>query len=174
MSAPEEWREVPDCPGYEVSSIGRARHNGRLLTVKMRPGHVSPYPQLTMKRADGTVWQPNLHSAMLRAFVGPRPSTNHVAGHLDGNPANNTIGNLAWITYRENAAHRRVHGTAGRRLTEEQAFEIRRRAAAGERQGRLAVEFGVGPYLVNHIVHNRVWRETSLTAAARTPSTTPT
>ncbi len=50
------------------------------------------------------------HRLMAHAFLGPRPSEAHEVRHLDGNPRNNRVSNLAWGTRQENADDRRDHG----------------------------------------------------------------
>lgn len=52
-----------------------------------------------------------VHRLVLLAFVGPARSKSHVCRHLDGNPANNTLSNLAWGTQQQNWDDRRRHGT---------------------------------------------------------------
>ena len=52
-----------------------------------------------------------VHRLVCMAFHG-RPKGNLQVRHLDGNPSNNRPENLAWGTYEENWADRRVHGRA--------------------------------------------------------------
>jgi hypothetical protein len=47
---------------------------------------------------------------VLEAFTGPRPEPAYHARHLDGNPQNNALANLAWGTRQENWEDRRSHG----------------------------------------------------------------
>jgi|SRR5690554_3550495 len=50
-----------------------------------------------------------------------------------------------------------VRGGTYRKLTIEQAREIKRRLAAGAVAARLAEEFGVSNQMVSHIKHGRQW-----------------
>lgn len=52
-----------------------------------------------------------VHRLVLEAFVGPCPEGQQCR-HLDGNPLNNQLSNLAWGTPRENHADSVRHGTA--------------------------------------------------------------
>jgi hypothetical protein len=83
---PERWRAVPDAPGYMVSDLGR----------------------VTGPR--GWVLKAKTSMAVLEAFVGPRPPGLECR-HLDGNPANSVLANLAWGTHSENMQDRVRHGT---------------------------------------------------------------
>jgi hypothetical protein len=52
-----------------------------------------------------------VHRLVLEAFVGPCPRGCECR-HIDGNPANNRIGNLAWGSRHQNQADSVRHGTA--------------------------------------------------------------
>jgi hypothetical protein len=61
----------------------------------------------------------------------PNPENKCCVNHIDGNPSNNNISNLEWVTYLENAEHARKNNLWGknvidkRKLTNEIAEEIR-------------------------------------------------
>jgi hypothetical protein len=52
-----------------------------------------------------------VHQLVLGAFVGQRPSLDHVGRHLDGDRLRNVPANLAWGTPAENIADSIRHGT---------------------------------------------------------------
>lgn len=101
-----------------------------------------------------------VHSLVLEAFVGPAPG-GHECRHLDGNPANNRLDNLACGTRAENTADRVLHGVASRgerhgnaRLTEADVLVIR----ASPRTGRvIAQEYGVTESHVSMIRSGKHW-----------------
>lgn len=102
------WRAVPGWEGlYEVSIDGAIRclrGAGRV----MRPFVTEKgYRRVYLYRGP-SVQRVRVHTAVLHAFVGPRP-TGMVTRHLDGNPANNHLSNLAWGTRAENEADKRRH-----------------------------------------------------------------
>lgn len=106
----EEWRTVKVATDYEVSNLGRVRsHKGREPRV-LRPcvnGH--GYHNQTLWVAGQPVFT-TAHVLVMEAFVGPRPDGMQVR-HLDGNPANNALSNLAYGTPAENMQDKRRHGT---------------------------------------------------------------
>jgi hypothetical protein len=51
-----------------------------------------------------------VHQLVLRAFVGP-PEPGHIGRHLDGDPTNNALINLAWGTHSDNTKDSLGHGT---------------------------------------------------------------
>jgi len=59
---------------------------------------------------NGEVKTHRVHKLVAQAFLGKRPKGMQIA-HLDGNPANNKISNLKFVTPRENESHKLLHGT---------------------------------------------------------------
>lgn len=145
MNPIEEWKPVVGFEGkYEVSDLGRVRSLNRDIyqprfpggkphrqTRKgqiLRPGRMPQgHQSVVLTRKGGSFC---VHALVLAAFVGPRPSGMDVR-HLDGNPANNTLGNLAYGTRSENCADAVRHG---RRL---HAYDtLKRKWARIDYQGR--------------------------------------
>lgn len=132
-----EFRPVKGFDRYAVSSDGQVwsrvgrRKNGRRnkwnLWRPVKPwmhksGHL--YIRLEWKNSQ-------VHRLVLEAF-GREPSDGEECRHLDGNPSNNAIENLAWGTRSENIADKVVHGTHNRgerhpsaRLTNAEARLVR-------------------------------------------------
>ena len=117
----EEWREVLGSGGwYEVSNRGRVRCwkslgvNPRRLTdprVHRLGRDVNGYPRVDIRYPSPVgLKQRKVHQLVLEAFVGARPS-GMVVRHLDGDPANNHLSNLAYGTYAENSQDQKRHGT---------------------------------------------------------------
>jgi hypothetical protein len=100
------WRTVPGHPKYEVSERGEIRsHKGSL------PRYVNPVVnhegRMVIDIGRKKVF---VHSLVLKAFIGPRPD-GMVIRHLDGNPANNRLDNLAYGSQSENLFDAVRHGT---------------------------------------------------------------
>lgn len=153
----EEWRPVEECPAYEVSSMGRVRHKGRVL--KPWP-HKSRHLYVSVFR----VGHRQVHRLVLKAFVGEPPSERHEACHRDGEPTNNALTNLYWGTRAENiedaaTKHQRY---AKSKLTFEQADGLRRayNGRRGEKR-RLARMFGLSESMVGRILNERTYRRAS-------------
>lgn len=112
----EQWRWVPGYEGrYEASDQGRVRSYQpwrgtpvpRLLTpVVQRFG----YHKLAMSGPGPYGDRPTLaHRVVMDTFVGPRPD-GLVTRHLDGNPSNNSLSNLAYGSMQENSDDTKQHG----------------------------------------------------------------
>lgn len=121
----ETWRPVVDYEGYyEVSSFGRMRSVTRTHTVMSRWGHTIQrtrvgrmmptwedplgYAQARVCK-NGRSKTMRLSRVILAAFVRP-PRLGEEAGHLDDNPRNNKVRNLAWLTRQENEDHKTQRG----------------------------------------------------------------
>lgn len=153
------WLGVPGFEShYEVSSAGEIRsiHSGRVRRLFVRKnGYRAIY--LTAGAQSKCVL---LHSVVLSAFVGPRP-VGRVCRHLDGNPANNTVSNLAWGTPAENSNDCRMHGRtpAGERnpkakLTATKVRAIRQSSADAS---DLAALYGVTREAINNVRKGITW-----------------
>lgn len=102
-------------PGYEVSDSGRVRSlkawrgqtNPRILATALNRG---AYPQLQLVAADGSVHTHRVHVLVAEAFIGPRPY-GEVLRHLNGDPVDNRLSNLAYGTAADNARDSVRHGT---------------------------------------------------------------
>lgn len=139
-----EWRPIPDFP-YEVSNQGRVRRTeagtntwqGRVL--KGSPDRYGYIVVALCHRGKVRRWR--VHRLVCIAFHGT--SDLPEVRHLDGDPSNNNVSNLAWGTPLQNAADRIRHGRSGRgkpqpsrkrhlqaTLTEDQARQLRAVCAA--------------------------------------------
>ena len=102
-----------------------------------------------------------VHQLVAIAFLGDPPTAKHEPNHKNRNRADNSVGNLEWVTRSENLAHswanpmRDRTGNVGpkngsAKLTEAEAISIRRRFAGGERPAAIARDFP-------HIDYTNVW-----------------
>ncbi len=111
----EEWANIPRYFGlYEASDRGRIKNTktGRVLVG---------VPCSVGRRYRGvTLFHPDLatghrfeyvHRLVLEAHVGRCPSGKECA-HVDADPANNHVENLAWISHKANMVLRDIDGNS--------------------------------------------------------------
>ena len=162
MMQEEDWRPMDGFPGYSVSSLGRVRNDQTGVVRKL--GSRAGYPCVTLRHADGDEQVVNIHHAVARAFLGPRPCGLYVC-HRDGKKSNNTLDNLRYATPTENVADREIHGNTAKgernglaRLTATAVRDMRARHAGGETIYSLAAVFGVAETTASDAIHRRTWR----------------
>lgn len=161
--APEKWRLVPSLEPYEVSDFGRVRRAGRLLLGFFDS---DGYHRISTSIA-GARRQVSVHTMVLFAFVGPRPTPEHQCAHWDGDRIHNRLGNLRWALppeqYEDRIRHRTDNGGPRNywaKLTQEQANEIRQVYTPGHpAHGMMALSrrFGVTRGAISGIVHKGGW-----------------
>lgn len=165
------FREIRGFTGYWVGSngslwsyrdnSGRAKSRLRLLTPSpMRGGHLKK----SLTDDSGIRRHLYIHRLVLEAFVGPCP-TGKECRHLDGNPANNDVRNLAWgtkaenindrdIVHRTTARGERCHGT---HLGTKDIEDIYNRCESGEYVKDIAASYGIDPSSCAKILKGVYW-----------------
>lgn len=109
----EEWRPVIGYEGlYEVSDAGRVRSTRRAGSAgglrKLHKAKAGGYWIVGLGRA-GRQETRHVHALVMEAFVGPRPPGMEVR-HVDGDPLNANLSNLAYGTSSENKRDLLRHG----------------------------------------------------------------
>jgi hypothetical protein len=110
----EQWRPVVGYEGlYEVSDQGRVRTTRRKGSAgglrKLHTNKATGYVALGLCR-EGQMATKTVHNLVMEAFIGPCPEGQEIR-HLDGNPANPQLDNLAYGTSYENKLDTIRHGT---------------------------------------------------------------
>lgn len=171
----EDWRPIAGFPGYQVSNLGRVqsfRKNGLFGTVlKQTRGNRNMRALVTLY-LDAKPNYRLVARLVCAAFHGEPPTPQHQAAHIDGNIFDDTSGNLAWKTPKQNCEDRNAHGRTQRGethyaaiLTETQVKDIRKdyaeRKAAGRVYGSvrdLSTAHAVSIGTIEDIIYSRNWR----------------
>lgn len=162
----QEWRPVEGFDAYAVSDEGRvariARGRG---TYPGRPvgsagGSDGRYVRVTLWR--GSIqYDRYVHRLVAAAFLGTCPDA-HEVNHKDGNPANNAVDNLEYVTSRENKEHAvrlrlvpsgLMHWNG--RFKPEDIHAMRTLVAASFSQHYVAKLFGCAQTYVGKVAHNQ-------------------
>jgi hypothetical protein len=169
-----EYRPIPGHPGYYATSDGRifstcipgSRHRKQAPLSKARVMQ-GRYDRLGYHRVAlshrGKYKYHFVHRLVLLAFCGPCPA-NHECRHLDGDPSNNAIDNLAWGTPSENTADTWRHGRTpwgtrawNAKLTDETVRAIRA-AYGSDTEANLARRFGIAQSTLHGVATRKRWR----------------
>ncbi len=166
----EQWADVSDFPGYQVSDLGRCRSSksrglkdGEWKILKPYISSRTGYPLICLLK-NGRQYRFLMHRLILKAFVGEPPTPDHQACHFDGSKTNNSVANLRWDTRKANAADTRRHGRVAfgernplAKLTGESVREIRRLFCCGVTPRAIAKMFGIHKTSVFSIVKRMTW-----------------
>lgn len=157
-----EWKEIPGLEGrYEASNTGLIRNAWRGNVLK--PFNIKGYDSVCTWDSERYKHKRHgVHRLVAAAFLGPSEMQ---IRHLDGNPLNNKICNLAYGTAKENSMDRHKHGTTVRGekhykavFTNDQILEIRKMYSDGIRQADIARLMGLYRPRVHEIVRMITWK----------------
>lgn len=158
------WVKIPEYEDYYVSN------DGRILSEKKRTPHIMN--PITSKDGhmyvflykNGNMKKEWIHRIVLSAWD-RLPEDGEVGRHLNDNPSDNRICNLAWGTYEDNSNDRRknkgfLNGEKcySHKLNESQVMEIRERYADGESSADLCGEYGVARNTIIAIARGDKWK----------------
>ena len=171
------WKDVPSFEGFyrvsdtgDVLSVGRTVESRRYASgskivrarLLIQYEDDGGYRQVTLYGSDRKS-KPKVHQLVASAFFGPCPEGQEVR-HLDGDPRNNCVWNLAYGTRQQNIADAIGHGTFTRgdrngvaKLTNAQVARLKREMLDGHRTKDLAAAYGISPQAVSDIRAGRNW-----------------
>lgn len=172
----ENWKPVVGYAVlYEVSDQGHVR---RIAPGKgARQGHILKghrvgrgYRMVTLYCGDGLKSKQEcyVHRLVAAAFISPCPVGKEV-NHRNGNPADNRLTNLEYVTHAENGRHarrvlRRSIGSARKqaKLCEADIPIIRQLVGTGSSQRSVGRRFGVTHEVIRDILSGKSWAHVEL------------
>lgn len=103
----EIWKEVKNYPDYQVSNLGRIKSfkqskEGRFLKPTSHKGYLK-----VDFCVNGKPTQMLVHRVVLSTFSPIENWEEMTVNHIDGNPLNNNLDNLEWLTQSENTSYSR-------------------------------------------------------------------
>lgn len=177
----EVWKPVAGYEGsFEVSSHGQVRSLDKVSPQKSAKGKIYQcsrkgrqlkleldtkgyfrihFTSVGIRRSYG------VHQLVALAFIGSKPGGNYVVNHKDGNPKNNHVNNLEWVTHKENAQHALATGLTPRgekcpwaKLTEENIRQIKLLWMNGNKCQKIAQIIGLDRKYVTEILRETRWK----------------
>ena len=161
-----DLKAIPGADGYYIT------RSGRVFSIRELSMHSDPDGY---RRVNAGRLRKGLHQLLALVFL-PSPSAGqNEVRHLDGNPKNNSIENLAWGTRAENAGDMAKHGTvkgegnANSKLTVDQVIFIKSNNSISQR--RLSKMFGVSKHCIFQIKKGINWGHVKLAEQAAVEAT---
>jgi hypothetical protein len=171
---PSTQVEYRDIPGYEndykISNVGTLCRivNGQLIPIKNH--NDGNYLFIALSK-NGKRKQISVHRAVALAFLGnghcPHCLGAYTVNHKDGNPYNNHVGNLEYITQASNSktktsTQRHSQNSPTRKLSEENVKEIKRMLKDKIKGTTIAKQFSITPSTICDINKGRLWNHVIL------------
>jgi hypothetical protein len=160
MTAMSNWKKVSGFP-YEVSDDGQVRNLRTGYRTWGSRGH-GGYRVVVLHRKGGK-WTTSVHRLVLLTFVGEPPYPKAHGRHLNGDPTDNRLENLAWGTAQDNMDDKVRHGTQARgerhgraKITAAQARAI---FVDSRPQAVIAEEYDITQVLVSQIKLSKIWTD---------------
>jgi hypothetical protein len=160
----EKWKVVPLFERYEASNIGNVRH---AVTKRAKKSTLTKTGRLQINLWNGKKNVLSLvHRIILLTFIGECPA-GHECNHKDGNPKNNKIENLEWVTRSQNLSHAYANNlnsqkgdqNGNAKLKEEDVINIKKLIQSGIPQAEIARRFNTPKPTINHIATGYTWRD---------------
>lgn len=179
----EQWKEIPEFPGYEASDHGKIRsywkQSGKIggggkwfLSDNpqriLKPGKArrNPYPIVILQKNHKRICM-KVHRLILLAFIGPCPEGMEGC-HKDGNRQNPRLDNLRWDTRAGNNIDRYRHGHyetqpkgeahPNSKLKKEDIIQIRKMIIQGISLADIGRSLDVSTSNICAISKGRTWR----------------
>lgn len=179
----EKWRMVDGYEGrYAVSNAGRVKRTIEYTTADGRSFKWrGEYLKLSKDKRGKGYWRVwlydrkkrrscplSVHGLVARYFIGPCPPDKEI-NHKDGDPSNNNVDNLEWVTHRENIQHsfreldhaaNLVRGSEHHhaKLHERDIPHIRTLLSQGYSKASIGRLYGVSGYAINCIANGKTWK----------------
>ena len=104
---------LPDFPNYEISTLGRLKNkNGKILKFRKGVGGRGgdEYYRTNLYRGNGPETK-NIHQLVLKTFQNKPNTQTLIVDHINHNTLDNSLSNLRWATYSENAINVTMYTT---------------------------------------------------------------
>ena len=118
----EIWKDIKDFEGYQISNYGRVRTYNKVTSnqryqerhwknriLKQKVSKLDGRARVCLWK-DGKEYTQTVHRLQAIAFLGEPQKSNMTVNHKDGNPLNNTVDNLEWLSRKDNIKYGFEHG----------------------------------------------------------------
>lgn len=130
----------------------------KILKHSIRKNKKNTYKRVFVSiKLDNIRYLMQLHRVLAECFI-PNPNNLPQINHIDGNPLNNNLSNLEWISARDNNLHAINTGLRPTKLNKKIADEIRLEYSQGVTQKDLGIKYNTRQTNISKIVNNISWQ----------------
>jgi hypothetical protein len=159
------YKVIPIYQNYEISAYGLVRNKNTKKQLKTK--HLGRYLSIGLY-VDGLYKYHNIHRLVAMAWISiPDGYDKLQVAHNDGDSMNNHHSNLRWVTPKENASDKYIHGTAfnckeaedhhAAKLTKELVAKLRSMAKNNDCM-ELSIIFGIPKLTIYDAVTGKTWK----------------
>jgi len=146
---------------FEVGTTDRLQSKTGQGFLNLVDASVDQFSRIVSLRKDGKTIDCTIHRLVAKTFLDCVDGLD--VNHINGNRSDNRLINLELVTRSKNLAHGMFVNKNGiAKLTHEQAEEVKRRVALGERQVDIAKEFNVFKQTINQIVRGTGYKNSKI------------
>ena len=156
-------KQIIDAPDYWIQADGRVwSEKNKKFLKSTRGGYKGRYRKYSLY-VSGKVKLKYAHRLVMEYFGPPKPDEDSEVNHMDGDPSNNILENLEWVSSSQNTKHAIQTGLFSRvKLTEDQVKEIKTifkyKPDYFGKVPEIAKQYGVNNHVIMAIKHNRNWK----------------
>lgn len=161
----EIWKDIVNYEGiYKISSYGNILSNASGTWISKKARVNRDYLIVNLHK-NGKSKSCKVHRLVAINFL-PNLKNDPYVNHKDGNKLNNMVGNLEWVTAKENSIHASKlqllpcgSKNSSAKLTEKDIIEIRKFYDSGEfTQNELSYLFNINQGVIGKIVNCKLWK----------------
>ncbi len=162
----ENWKKIQGFENYSISDMGRVRRDtpgpatkaGKILN-STKDGH--GYFKIILGKNGEKRKKLKIHRLVAEHFLDEIQGKTWV-NHIDGNPENNNVKNLEWVTPSENSIHAYKIGLSKPQISNTKlqicdVIEIRNLKKNGMKTKDIAVKFDLCSNSVSQIITKKTW-----------------
>ena len=174
----EEWRDVPEFDGYQVSNLGNVRGVDRLRKGRnsLRLTRGQELKQLLNKKGypEVRLYKNGCHTRLVHKLVASAFMTKLEGctqiNHLNGIKTDNRLTNLKWVTQSENQLHayklglqpsRAGENNVKAKITDKNVTELKLLYNSGKTIVDIAKVTNINVSIIRGIIYGRTWKTNS-------------
>ena len=153
-----DWKQIKSTH-YSISNHGLVRNDKtkKILSPRIRR---DGYSMVGLYDGRGTPKNVQAHRLVAQYFLPPPSNPLKIqVNHIDGNPSNNHVSNLEWVTPKENSQHAVKTGLFPRcgshhlaKLSDNDVLQIRELYRDGLNQYQIAIKFNVNQSVISRYI----------------------